>query len=159
MNFKNITQSLEASTMLLPIAELYRLTGKEEYLLFSRYIIREIDNIDGPQLIGHLLAGESIESQFQEQPNATLMTLRGLAMVGFLTKNDVWLLSVKNAIGQIDKVLELSFAKAKTNSSAKYQSETMLLWLQLKVDGIKYLGVPSVGEQELAKNLWVNNLP
>jgi hypothetical protein len=51
---------MAATSVLEPIAMLYRYTGEQRYLDFARYIVRAYDNPGGPKIVASLLATGSV---------------------------------------------------------------------------------------------------
>lgn len=57
-------QGMPSSSILEPMVLLYRITGKKEYLDFSKYIVTQWETPDGPQLISKALKGIPVADRF-----------------------------------------------------------------------------------------------
>jgi len=61
-------RGMPSSSILEPVVLLYRRTGEERFLDFAKYIVRQWETPNGPQLISKALAGIDVAERFPDPP-------------------------------------------------------------------------------------------
>ncbi len=69
---------MAATSLLQPVVYLYKLTGEQRYLDFAHYLVRRMDDPDGPGLVTALLEGKSVAETPQTKAYELLSNLVGL---------------------------------------------------------------------------------
>jgi len=87
---------MAATSVLVPVVELYRLTGDERYLAFARYIVAAYDEPGGPRIVRTLLARKDVSLTANGKAYEMLTNLMGLCDLARVTGDRQLLLAVTN---------------------------------------------------------------
>jgi DUF1680 family protein len=82
---------MAATSVLEPVAMLYRYTGEQRYLDFARYIVRAYDTPDGPKIVATLLQTGSVFKTANGKAYEMMSNLVGLVDLYRLTGEDTFL--------------------------------------------------------------------
>ncbi len=129
--------AIKATSLLLPLAELYQLTGEQQYLTFCRYIIRAMDSPNGPGILGHLLSLEPTAKFVVADPEGFILTVRGLSRCGFLARNTLWSQAALYAYHDLNMFWTLNIgtqAKLGPKASCLFGANTLVQWLTFEQD-------------------------
>ena len=87
---------MAATSVLVPVVELYRLTGDERYLAFARYIVAAYDEPGGPRIVQTLLARKGVSLTANGKAYEMLANLMGICDLARATGDRQLLLAVTN---------------------------------------------------------------
>jgi DUF1680 family protein len=90
-------RGMAATSVLVPVVELYRLTGEERYLAFARYIVGSYDEPGGPEIVHTLLTAKDVSLTANAKAYEMLTNLMGLCDLARVTGDKRLLLAVTNA--------------------------------------------------------------
>lgn len=108
---------MASTSVLEPMALLYRFTGEQRYLDFCRYIVDSWEQPHGPQIVSRLLAGKGVNEVGNAKAYEMLSCLNGLLEYYRLTGDARYLEATRHAWQDIvDKRLYITG----TASSAEY---------------------------------------
>ncbi len=82
---------MAATSVLEPVAMLYRYTGDQRYLDFARYVVRSYDKPDGPKIIASLLSSGNVYKTANAKAYEMMSNLAGLVDLYRLTGEDTFL--------------------------------------------------------------------
>lgn len=87
-----------ASTSILePMVNLYRATGEEKYLAFSRYLVESWDQSNGPKVLASLLDHGKVNRTANNKAYEMMSNLVGLCELYRVTREQRYLTAAKNA--------------------------------------------------------------
>jgi uncharacterized protein len=87
---------MAATSVLVPVVELYRLTGDERYLAFAKYIVSAYDEPGGPRVVRTLLEKKGVSLTANGKAYEMLTNLMGLCDLARVTGDRRLLLAVTN---------------------------------------------------------------
>jgi DUF1680 family protein len=89
-------EGMAATSVLVPIVELYRLTGDDRYLAFARYIVASYDEPGGPRIVQALVGAKGVNLTANGKAYEMLANLMGLCDLARVTGDRRLLLAVTN---------------------------------------------------------------
>ena len=164
-------RGMPSSSILEPMVYLYRRTGDQRYLDFSKYIVEQWESSDGPRLISSALAGIPVSERFShpstwwsyengQKAYEMMSCYDGLLELYRITGEPTYLKVVEMAVSNIIDS-EINIAGSGTAfecfyGGAKYQTEptyhTMetcvtMTWIKLCLNLLRITGNPGYGDQ------------
>lgn len=89
-------EGMAATSVLVPMVELYRLTGDDRYLAFARYIVASYDERGGPRIVQTLVEAKDVSLTANGKAYEMLANLMGICDLARVTGDRRLLLAVTN---------------------------------------------------------------
>jgi uncharacterized protein len=89
-------EGMAATSALVPIVELYRLTGDDRYLAFARYLVASYDEPGGPRIVQTLVVAKDVSLTANGKAYEMMANLMGLCDLARVTGDRQLLLAVTN---------------------------------------------------------------
>jgi len=149
---------MASTSVLEPMALLYRFTGEQRYLDFCRYIVRAWEQPNGPHLISHMAAHDGVNKVGNGKGYEMLSCLNG-ALEMYRTTGDRTLLDTATAAWQDIVDHRLYPTGAATSGELFHQDDNMpnvhdvgetcvtVTWLQLNAQLLRLTGQARYAEQ------------
>lgn len=128
---------LAMAEWILPAAKLAALDAKPKLSTYNNMaleLVRNLDEGNGPRIIGTTLANGSLLPYFKAQPHALLRCLRGLWAVGKLNNRTIWQAAVKKAYSDIESFLKSRQEMASTSPEFWDSHVVIQEWILLSED-------------------------
>jgi len=151
---------MAATSVLEPVVLLYRLTGDERYLNFSRYIVKSWDEPKGPAILKTLLTEKQVNKVANGKAYEMLSNLVGLCELARVTGDHEMLQAVLNAWQDIvDKRLYLTGSASQgecfqadhalPNNAVAHICETCVTttWIQFNLQLLRLTGEAKFGDE------------
>jgi DUF1680 family protein len=151
---------MAATSVLEPVAMLYRYTGEQRYLDFARYIVQAYDGPGGPRIIASLLSTGNVFKTANGKAYEMMSNLVGLADLHRLTGEDVFFKSALAAWKDI--AANRRYITGTTSAGEHFQDDQDLpgeeaanvgegcatvTWLQLSWQLLRLTGEPQYAEE------------
>jgi hypothetical protein len=159
-------EGMAATSVLVPIVELYRLTGDERYLAFARYIVRSYDEPGGPRIVHTLLSAKDVSLTANGKAYEMLANLMGLCDLARVTGDERLLLAVTNGWDDIvrNRLYVTGTASTHEHFGADHElpndedaqvGETCVTttWIQLNLQLLQLTGASQYGD-EIERSLY-----
>jgi uncharacterized protein len=159
-------EGMAATSVLVPIVELYRLTADERYLAFARYIVRSYDEPGGPRIVHTLLSAKDVSVTANGKAYEMLANLMGLCDLARVTGDERLLLAVTNGWDDIvrNRLYVTGTASTHEHFGADHElpngedaqvGETCVTttWIQLNLQLLQLTGSSQYGD-EIERSLY-----